>query len=55
MFEKENRWWDLIAGGSLLLIIFLAAYSLELTYWTYGLGRIMSIGLLGTITGILIG
>jgi transglutaminase-like putative cysteine protease len=55
MFETENRWWDPIAGGSLFLIIFLAAYSLELTYWTYDLNRITSIALLGTTAGILIG
>jgi len=55
MFEKENRWWDPIAGGSLFLIIFLAAYSLELTYWTHDLNRITSIALLGAIAGILIG
>jgi len=55
MFEKENRWWDLTAGGSLFLIIFLAAYSLELTYWTYDLNRVTSIALLSAIAGILIG
>ena len=55
MFEKENRWWDPIAGSSLFLIIFLAVYSLELTYWTYDLNRITSIALLSAIAGILIG
>ena len=55
MFEKENRWWDPIAVGSLFLIVFLTTYSLELTYWTYDLNRITSIALLGTIAGILIG
>ncbi len=55
MFEKGNRWWDPIAGGSLFLIIFLAAYSLELTYWTYDLNRITSIALSSAFVGILIG
>ena len=55
MFEKENRWWDPIAGGSLFLIVFLAAYSLEQTYWTYDLDRIISISLLGIIAGFFIG
>ncbi len=55
MFEKENRWWDPIAGGSLFLIIILAAYSLELTYWTYDLNRITSIALISAVAGILIG
>ena len=55
MSEKENRWWNPIAGGSLFLIIFLTTYSLELTYWTYDLNRITSIDLLSTIAGILIG
>lgn len=55
MFKKENRWWDPIAGGSLFLIFFLAAYSLELTNWTYDLDRITSLALFGIIAGFLIG
>jgi len=55
MLEKENRWWDPIAGGALILIVFLAAYSLELTKWTNDLSRITIIAVLGAISGILIG
>ena len=43
MSEKDNRWWDPIAGSSLFLIFFQTTYSLELTYWTYDLNRITSI------------
>ena len=45
--QKEIRQWDGVAGVSLILIVFLSAYSLELTYWTYNLNRVTILALLG--------
>ena len=55
MMQKEIRQWDGIAGVSLILIVFLSAYSLELTYWTYNLNQVTVLALLGLIFGMVIG
>ena len=55
MMQKEIRQWDGVAGVSLILIIFLSAYSLELTYWTYNLNQVTVLALLGLIIGLSIG
>ncbi len=55
MMQKEKRQWDGVAGVSLLLIVFLTAYSLELTYWTYNLNQVTVLALLGLNIGISIG
>jgi len=53
--QKEIRYWDTAAGLCLLLIVFITAFSLELTYWTYDLNQITAISLLSVIFGLLIG
>jgi len=53
--QKEIRQWDGVAGVSLILIVFLSAYSLELTYWTYNLNQITILALQGLIIGLIIG
>lgn len=53
--QKVFRQWDGVAGISLFLIIFLSAYSLELTYWTYDLNRVTLLALLGLMTGLAVG
>ena len=53
--QKEIRQWDGVAGVSLILIVFLSAYSLELTYWTYNLNQVTVLALLGLIIGLIIG
>lgn len=55
MMQKEIRKWDGVAGVSLILIVFLSAYSLELTYWTYNLNQVTVLALLGLIIGLSIG
>lgn len=52
---KEIRKWDGVAGAALILIIFLSAYSLELTYWTYDLNRVTILAMLGLVFGLSIG
>jgi hypothetical protein len=53
--QKVIRQWDGVAGVSLILIVFLSAYSLELTYWTYNLNRVTVLAFLGLIIGLSIG
>lgn len=53
--QKEIRHWDGVAGVSLILTIFLSAYSLELTYWTYNLNQVTILALQGLIIGLIIG
>ena len=53
--QKEIRLWDGVAGVSLILIVFLTAYSLELTYWTYNLNQVTILALQGLIIGLIIG
>jgi len=55
VFNKDRRRWDLIAGVCLVLIVFISAYALELSYWTYDLNRVTTLALLGISSGILIG
>jgi len=55
MMQKEIRQWDGVAGVSLILIVFLSAYSLELTYWTYNLNQVTVLALLGLIIGLSFG
>jgi len=55
MFEDRKRFWHPVVGGALFLLVFLSAYSLELTYWTFDLDRIVSIAFWGIIFGFLIG
>jgi len=55
MMQKEIRQWDGVAGVSLILIVFLSAYSLELTYWTYNLNQVTVLALLGLIIGLAFG
>ena len=53
--QKEIRQWDGVAGVSLTLIVFISAYSLELTYWTYNLNQVTVLALLGLIIGLSFG
>jgi transglutaminase-like putative cysteine protease len=55
MLKKVYRQWDWVAGINLILIIFLSAYSLELTYWTYNLNRVTALSLLGLLIGFILG
>jgi transglutaminase-like putative cysteine protease len=55
MLIKNTRQWDGVAGICLILIIFLSAYSLELTYWTYDLNRVTILALLGVFIGFILG
>ena len=55
MLKNVNHHWDGVAGISLILIIFLSAYSLELTYWTYNLNRVTILALLGLFIGLFLG
>lgn len=55
MLKNVNRQWDGIAGISLILIVFLSAYSLELTHWTYNLNRVTILALLGLFVGLMLG
>jgi len=53
--KKKIRFWDPPAGFCLLLLVFITAFSLELTYWTYNLNQLTAIALLSVIFGLLIG
>lgn len=55
MLKNVNRQWDGVAGISLILIVFLSAYSLELTYWTYNLNRVTILALPGLFVGLMLG
>ena len=53
--RSRLRWWDAAAAAGLLIIVFLTAYSLELTYWTYDLNRVTAVAVLSLMSGMLIG
>lgn len=55
MLKNVNRQWDGVARISLILLIFLSAYSLELTHWTYNLNRVTILALLGLLVGLMLG
>ncbi|MDK2981316.1 MAG: hypothetical protein PWQ55_1663 [Chloroflexota bacterium] len=53
--QSRFRWWDAAAVGGLLVIVFMTATSLELTYWTYDLNRVTAVAVLSLLSGMLIG
>ncbi len=53
--RSRLRWWDTAAAAGLLVIVFLTATSLELTYWTYDLNRVTAVAVLSLLSGMLIG
>jgi transglutaminase-like putative cysteine protease len=53
--RSQFRWWDAAAAAGLLVIVFLTATGLELTYWTYDLNRVTAVAVLSLISGMLIG
>lgn len=55
MKRSRLRWWDAAAAAGLLVIVFLTATGLELTYWTYDLNRVTAVAVLSLLSGMLIG
>lgn len=56
MFKKyQERGFDLLASLSLILMVFLSAYSLESTHWTEDLNLVTSLASIGVILGIALG
>lgn len=53
--QSRFRWWDVAAVVGLLVIVFMTATSLELTYWTYDLNRVTAVAVLSLLSGMLIG
>lgn len=52
---KRTEWFDPVAGVCLFLGIFTAAYTLEITFWTYDLDRATAVALFSVLFGMLIG
>lgn len=56
MFRKyKERGFDALASCSLLIMVFLSAYSLESTHWTEDLNMVTSLACIGVILGIALG
>ncbi|MGV8025193.1 MAG: transglutaminase family protein [Anaerolineaceae bacterium] len=56
MFKKyQKNGFDLLSSFSLLLMVFLSAYSLESTHWTEDLNLVTSLACIGVILGIALG
>ena len=55
MKVKRTDWFDPLASLCLFVGIFSAAYTLEITYWTYDLDRATVVALMGVLFGMLIG
>ena len=56
MFRKyRTSGFDLISTLCLIVIVFLAAYSLESTHWTENLNLVTALALIGGILGVLFG
>lgn len=55
MKRSRLRWWDAAVAAGLLVIVFLTATGLELTYWTYELNRVTAVAVLSLLSGMLIG
>ena len=56
MFKKyKNRGFDSLSSLSLILMVFLSAYSLESTRWTENLNLVTSLACIGVILGLALG
>lgn len=56
MFKKyKNRGFDGLSSLSLILMVFLSAYSLESTHWTENLNLVTSLACIGVILGLALG
>ncbi len=56
MFKKyKNRGFDGLSCLSLILMVFLSAYSLESTHWTENLNLVTSLACIGVILGLALG
>ena len=53
--QKNARWLDWVLISCLVLMLFLASYSLETTEWMEGLNKVTAVALLGGIFGMLLG
>ncbi len=55
MENKTNRWWDVFVFVLLLLVLWTAAFRLEVTHWTKYLTRVDMLVTIGYILGALLG
>ncbi len=56
MFKKyQKQGFDILSSSSLLVMVFLSAYSLESTHWTEDLNLVTSLACIGVILGIALG
>jgi hypothetical protein len=55
MKKQERFWWDPFSIGCLIVMLFLASYSLEDTVWVADLNRVTTLALLGVTFGLVLG
>ena len=55
MNKQERPCFDPFSIGCLILILFLASYSLEDTVWVADLSRVTTLALLGLTIGLMLG
>jgi hypothetical protein len=55
MIKKERPWWDPLSISCLIVMLFLASYSLEDTVWVADLNRVTTLALLGVTIGLVLG
>ena len=55
MIKKERLWWDPLSISCLIVMLFLASYSLEDTVWVADLNRVTTLALLGVTIGLALG
>jgi len=55
MIKQERYWWDPLSISCLIIMLFLASYSLEDTVWVADLNRVTTLALLGVMIGLALG
>ena len=52
---QERKWLDPLSISCLVVMLFLASYSLEATVWVADLNRVTTLALLGVVVGLALG
>ena len=55
MIKQERLWWDPLSISCMIVMLFLASFSLEDTVWVADLNRVTTLALLGVTIGLALG